>query len=144
LYERSTTDRIRNIHQVIEAAAPRWTFEGRICDAAGQVLAALRHNEDDQMEHSQYQHFLSRACKEDDAEVLPVEGHDCMGCLPDQVKLIGALNQGLDEAMKEICQLSNHGEEANRSITELETLYKQDGEAVEKLKKENATLEGMV
>jgi hypothetical protein len=26
----------------------------------------------------------------------------------------------------------------------LETLYKQDGEAVEKLKKENATLEGMV
>jgi hypothetical protein len=67
-----------------------------------------------------------------------------MGCLPDQVKLIGALNQGLDEAMKEICQLGNHGEEANRSITELETLYKQDGEAVEKLKKENATLEGMV
>jgi hypothetical protein len=52
LYERSTTDRIRNIHQVIEAAAPRWTFEGRICDAAGQVLAALCHNEDDQMEHS--------------------------------------------------------------------------------------------
>jgi hypothetical protein len=51
------TDHIHCIHQVIEvieAAAPRWTFEGGIRDAAQETLAALCHNEDDQMEYSQY------------------------------------------------------------------------------------------
>jgi hypothetical protein len=76
--------------------------------------------------------------------VLPADVRDCVGCLPNPVKLIGALNQDLDEAMKEICHLGNHEEEANQRITKLETLYKQDGEVVEKLKKENATLERMV
>jgi hypothetical protein len=28
IYERPTTDRIRRIHQVVEASTPRWTFEG--------------------------------------------------------------------------------------------------------------------
>jgi hypothetical protein len=54
LYERSTTDRVRRIRQVIEAAAPRWTFEGGIRDAAHQALVVLHHEEDDQMDHSQY------------------------------------------------------------------------------------------
>jgi hypothetical protein len=27
IYERPTTDRIRRIHQLVEAAAPRWTFK---------------------------------------------------------------------------------------------------------------------
>jgi hypothetical protein len=27
IYERPTTDRMRRIHQVVEALAPRWTFE---------------------------------------------------------------------------------------------------------------------
>jgi hypothetical protein len=51
-----------HIYQVIEDAALRWTFEGGIRDAAHQALAVLHHEEDDQMEHSQYRHFLSRAC----------------------------------------------------------------------------------
>jgi hypothetical protein len=51
LYERSTADHIR---QVIEVAAPRWTLEGGIRDAAHQALAALHHEEDNHMEHSQY------------------------------------------------------------------------------------------
>jgi hypothetical protein len=54
LYERSMTDHIHRIHQVIEAAAPRWTFEGGIRDAAREALATLHHVDDDQMEHSQY------------------------------------------------------------------------------------------
>jgi hypothetical protein len=54
LYERSTTDRIHCIRNVIEADAQRWTFEGVICDAACQTLAALCHKENDQLEHSQY------------------------------------------------------------------------------------------
>jgi hypothetical protein len=37
IYERSTTDHIRCIHQVVEAPAPRWTFE------AGMREAAVRH-----------------------------------------------------------------------------------------------------
>jgi hypothetical protein len=48
------TDHIHRIHQVIEAAAPRWTFEGGIRDAACEALATLHHVDDDQMEHSQY------------------------------------------------------------------------------------------
>jgi hypothetical protein len=59
LYERSTIDRIHHIHLVIEAAALRWTFEGGIHDAACEALVTLRHDEDDQMEHSQYCYFLS-------------------------------------------------------------------------------------
>jgi hypothetical protein len=45
--------------------------------------------------------------------VLPVEGRDHMGCLPDQVKLTRALTKDPDEAMKEICQLGDHGEEVS-------------------------------
>jgi hypothetical protein len=55
------------------------------------------------MEHSQYRHFLSQACEGVDAVVVPAEGHDHVGCLPDQVKLARALNEELDQAMKDIC-----------------------------------------
>jgi chromosome segregation ATPase len=76
--------------------------------------------------------------------VVPAGGRNPVGCLSDQVKLTRALKQELDEAMKEICQLGDHEEEASRRITELEALCKQNEEVIEKLKKENTTLEGMV
>jgi hypothetical protein len=85
------TDRVRRTRRVIEATAPRWTFEGGIRDAARQALVVLRHEEDDQLEHSQYRHFSSRAREGDDAEVVPARGRDHVGCLPDQVKLTSAL-----------------------------------------------------
>jgi hypothetical protein len=61
--------------------------------------------------------------------VIPAEGHDRIGCLPDQVKLTHALVRDLDEAVKENKQLGEHGEEASRNITELEALRKQLTEA---------------
>jgi hypothetical protein len=76
-------------------------------------LAALCHDEDDQMEHSQYYYFLSRAREGADVVVLPVEGRDRDRCLPDQVKLTLSLTRDLDEAVKEIRQLGDHGEEAS-------------------------------
>jgi hypothetical protein len=87
-------------------------------------LAALRHKEDDQMEHSQYRHFPSRAREGVNAVVLPVKGRDHMGCQSDQVKLTCVLIRDLDEAMNEIYQLGDHGEEASRRITEMEALCK--------------------
>jgi hypothetical protein len=67
-----------------------------------------------------------------------------MGCLSDQVKLTHALNEELHQAMKDIHQRGDHGEEASQRITELESLYKQQEETIMNLKKENATLEQMV
>jgi hypothetical protein len=34
IYEKSTTDHVHRIHQVIEASTLRWTFEGGMRDAA--------------------------------------------------------------------------------------------------------------
>jgi hypothetical protein len=68
--------------------------------------------------------------------VLPVRGRDHVGCLLDKVKLTCAL--------KEMRQLGDHREKASRWIMELEPLCKQQEEVIEKLKKENTTLEGMV
>jgi HPt (histidine-containing phosphotransfer) domain-containing protein len=76
--------------------------------------------------------------------VLPIEGHDRVGCLPDLVKLTQALTKDLDEAVKEIHQLVNHGEEASRRITELEALCMQHEDAAKKLNEEKTTIEGMV
>jgi hypothetical protein len=59
IYEGPTTDRIRHIHQLVEAPAPRWTFEGGMREAAREVLAILQHEVDEQMAHSQYRHFPS-------------------------------------------------------------------------------------
>jgi hypothetical protein len=59
IYERSMTDRIWRIRQVVEAPAPRWTFEAGMREATREALAVLRHEADEQMAHSQYRHFLS-------------------------------------------------------------------------------------
>jgi hypothetical protein len=52
IYGRPTTDRIRRIRQVVEAPAPRWTFEAGMREAAREALAVLRHEADEQMAHS--------------------------------------------------------------------------------------------
>jgi hypothetical protein len=59
IYKRPTTDRIRRIHQVVEAPAPRWKSEAGMREAAREALAILRHEADEQMSHSQFCHFLS-------------------------------------------------------------------------------------
>jgi cell division protein FtsB len=62
--------------------------------------------------------------------ILPVGGHDRMGCFTDQVKLTRALVRDL--------------EESSQKITELEALYKKLTEDTQRLEDEMATLEGMV
>jgi hypothetical protein len=52
IYERPTTDRIRRIHQVIEASTLRWTFKGGMREPAREALAVLQHEANEQMEHS--------------------------------------------------------------------------------------------
>jgi hypothetical protein len=51
-YERPMIDHIRRICQVVEAPAPRWTFEAGMREAACEALAVLRHEADEQMAHS--------------------------------------------------------------------------------------------
>jgi hypothetical protein len=87
IYERSTTDCIRRIRQVVKAPAPRWTFEAGMREAAREALAVLRHEADEQMAHSLYRHFPSRAEEGAGAVILPAGGHDHMGCFTDQVKV---------------------------------------------------------
>jgi hypothetical protein len=144
IYERPTTDRIRHICQVVEAPAPRWTFEAGMREAAREALAVLRHEEDEQMTHSQYCHFLSRAEEGVGAVILPAGGHDHMGCFTDQVKLTRALVQNLDKAVKEVKLLGEHGEESSQKITELEALCQRLREDTQRLEEEKATLEEMV
>jgi hypothetical protein len=90
IYERPTTNRIRRIRQVVEAPAPRWTFEAGMREAAREALAVLRHEAGERMAHSQYRHFLRRAEEGAEAVILPAGGHDHMGCFADQVKLTRA------------------------------------------------------
>jgi hypothetical protein len=85
IYERSTTDRIRCIRQVVEAPVPRWTFEAGMREAAREALAVLHHEADEQMAHSQYGHFPSRAEEGAGAVILPAGGRNHMGCFTDQV-----------------------------------------------------------
>jgi hypothetical protein len=59
MYERPTTDRIWCIHQVVEAPAPRWTFEAGMREAAREALAVLHHEAGERMADSQYHHFPS-------------------------------------------------------------------------------------
>jgi hypothetical protein len=47
IYERPMTDRIRHIHQVVEAPALRSTFEAGMREAAHEALAVLRHEVDE-------------------------------------------------------------------------------------------------
>jgi hypothetical protein len=59
IYERPMTDHIHRICHVVEATTPRWTFEGGIREVAREALVLLRHEEEEQMEQSQYRHFPS-------------------------------------------------------------------------------------
>jgi hypothetical protein len=91
IYERSMTDRIRRIYHVVEAPALRWVLEAGMREAAHEALAVLQHEVDEQMAHSQYLHFLSRAEEGAKAVILPAGGHDRMGSFTDQMKLTRAL-----------------------------------------------------
>jgi hypothetical protein len=91
IYERPMNDHIRRICQVVEAPTPRWTFEAGMREAAHEAFAVLQHAANEQMEHSQYHHFPSRAEEAAEAVILPAGGHDRMGCFTDQVKLTHAL-----------------------------------------------------
>jgi hypothetical protein len=67
-----------------------------------------------------------------------------MGCFTDQVKLTRALVQNLDEAVKKVKLLEEHGEESSRKITELESLCQRLRDDTQRLEEEKATLEEMV
>jgi hypothetical protein len=67
-----------------------------------------------------------------------------MRCFTDQVKLTRALVQNLDEAVKEVKLLGEHGEESSRKITELEALCPRLRDDTQRLEEEKATLEEMV
>jgi hypothetical protein len=143
IYERPTIDHIYRIRQVVKAPAPRWTFEAGMREAAHEALVVLRHEADEQMTHSQYRHFLSRAEEGARAVILPAGGHDHMGCFTDQVKLTRALVWNLDEAIKEVKPLGEHEEGSSWKITKLETLCKKLRDDTQRLEEEKATLEGM-
>jgi hypothetical protein len=112
-------------------------------EAAREALAVLRHEADEQMAHSQYHHFPSRAEEGAGVVILPAGGHDHMGCFTDQVKLTCALVQNLDEAVKEVKLLGEHGEESSRKITELEALCQKLRDDTQRLEEEKATFEEM-
>jgi hypothetical protein len=76
--------------------------------------------------------------------VLPVGDRDLIGCFADQVKLTHALVRDLDEVVKELKLLGEHGEEASQKITELKALCNKLSEDTQKLREEKAKLEGMV
>jgi hypothetical protein len=83
IYERPMTDHIHRIHHMVEATTPRWTFKGGMREAAREV--------EEQMEQSQYCHFVSHAREIVEAVVMPVGDRDHIGCFADQVKLTHAL-----------------------------------------------------
>jgi hypothetical protein len=96
------------------------------------------------MEQSQYCHFPSRAGEGAEAVVMPAGNRDHIGCFADQVKLTQDLVQDLDEAVKEVNLLGEHGEESSHKITELEALCKRLREDAQRLREERTTLEGMI
>jgi hypothetical protein len=144
IYERHTADHIHRIHQVVESPAPRWTFKACMREAAREALVVLRHEADEQMAHSQYRHFLSRAEEGAKVVILLAGDHDRMGCFTDQVKLTRALVRDLDKVIKEVKLLGEHEEESSQKITELEALCKKLREDTQRMEEEKATLEGMV
>jgi hypothetical protein len=113
-------------------------------EAAREALVVLCHEADEQMAHSQYCHFLSRAKEGAEAVILPAGGHDHMGCFTDQVKLTRALVRNLDEAVKEVKLLGEHEEESSQKIIELEALCEKLRDDTQRLEEEKATLEEMV
>jgi hypothetical protein len=113
-------------------------------EAAHEALVVLRHEADEQMAHSQYRHFSIRGEEGAEAVILPVGGHDHMGCFTDQVKLTRALVRNLDEAVKEVKLLGEPEEESGQKVTELEALCKKLRDDTQRLEEEKTTLEGMV
>jgi hypothetical protein len=113
-------------------------------EATREALAVLRHEANEQMAHSQYHHFPSRAEEGAEAVILPARGHYRMGYFTGQVKLTHALVQDLDEAVKEVNLLGEHEEESSQKITKLEALCNKLREDTQRLEKEKATLEVMV
>jgi hypothetical protein len=91
IYERPTIDRIHRSRQVADTPALRWMFEAGMREVAREALAVLQHEADEQMEHSQYHHFPSRAEEGAEAVILLAGDHDHLGCFTDQVKLTHAL-----------------------------------------------------
>jgi hypothetical protein len=83
IYERPTTDHIRCIRHVVEAPRLRWTFEASMREAAREAFIVLRHEVDEQMVHSQYCQFPSRAEEGAETVILPARDHNCMGCFTD-------------------------------------------------------------
>jgi hypothetical protein len=144
VYKRRVTDHICRIHQAVEATTLRWTFEGGMREAAQDALALLRHEAEEQIEQSQYRHFPSHAREGAEAVVMPAGDRDHIGCFANQVKLTRALVRDLDEAVKEVNLLGEHGEESSQKITELEALCKRLREDAQRLREEKTTLEGMI
>jgi hypothetical protein len=144
IYERCTTNHIRRIYHVVEATTPRWTFEGGMREAAREALVLLRQEAEEQIEHSQYHHFPSRAQEGAEAVVMPAEDRDHIWCFADQVKLTHALFLDLDQAVKVVMLLGEHEEDSSQKITELKALCKRLREDAEKLREEKITLEGMI
>jgi hypothetical protein len=144
IYERTTIDHIHRIRCVVEATTPRWTFEGGMREAGQEALALLQHEAEEQMDQLQYHHFPSHTEEGAEAVVMPAGDRDHIGCFTDQVKLTRALVRDLDEAIKEVNLLGEHGEKSSQKITELETVCKRLREDAQKLREERTTLEGMI
>jgi hypothetical protein len=144
IYESPMTDHIHHIRHVVEAFTPRWMFERGMREVVREALALLRHEAEEQMEQSQYRHFLTHAQEGAEVVVIPAEDRDHIGCFTNQVKLTRALVRDLDEAVKEVNLLGEHEEESSQKITELEALCKRLREDAEKLREEKTALEGMI
>jgi hypothetical protein len=83
IYKRPKINRIHRIRQVVEAPAPRWTFEAGMREAGREALAFLQHEADEQTGHSKYRHFPSQAEEGAEVVILPVGGRDRMRCFTD-------------------------------------------------------------
>jgi hypothetical protein len=92
-------------------------------EAVHKALVVLQHEADEQMAHSQYHHFPSRAKEGAKVVIMPAGGRGRMGCFTDHVKLTRALVRDLDEVVQEVMLLGEH-EESSQKIIGLEALCK--------------------
>jgi hypothetical protein len=91
IFERPTADHIRRIRHVVEASTPRWMFEGGMREAAQEALVLLRHEEEEQLEQSQYHHFLSCARERAETVVKPAGDCDHIGCEKPSGQFLGLI-----------------------------------------------------
>jgi hypothetical protein len=82
-------------------------------EAAREALVLLRQEAEEQIEHSQYHHFPSRAQEGAEAAVMPAEDRDHIRCFADQVKLTHALFLDLDQAVNVVMLLGEHEEDSS-------------------------------